>query len=287
MNQEHNKVPVGMTMKKHHTRPTTIVHAKIHTRVHTRVQAIVQAVCLLSLIGAGGVSAASLDGVLGVRSSTTIDSAKSQAVIDQVSGQTHNLLTEYKQVMKIVDGFRAYNTQQRRLIASQKRELVELDESIKNVTVIQRQIGPLIGRMIDNLDKFVELDIPFLISERRERVEFLKETLDRADVSVAEKFNQVMQAYQVENTYGTTIEAYTDVIEIDGQSRQVDVLKWGRVSLVFQTPDGEVTGVWNNQNRQWVILDDDFRTGVRDGLRIARKTQTADLVRLPVPAPGE
>jgi len=125
------------------------------------------------------------------------------------------------------------------------------------------------------------------MSEREERVEFLKDTLDRADVSVAEKFSQVLQAYQVENAYGSTIEAYTDMIELEGKSRQVDVLKWGRVSLVFQSPDGETTGVWDNEARDWVILGDEYRTGVRDALRIARKTQTADLVKLPVKAAGE
>ena len=141
--------------------------------------------------------------------------------------------------------------------------------------------------MIENLDTFISLDIPFLLSEREERLAFLKDTLDRADVSVAEKFSQVLQAYQVENTYGTTIEAYADTIELDGVKRQVDMLKWGRVALVFQTPDGEVTGVWDNNSREWVTLDDGYRRGVRDGLRIARKTQTADLVLLPVRAPGE
>ena len=196
-------------------------------------------------------------------------------------------MTQYKQGMTVVDGLRVYNEQQRRLISNQEKELAELEESIDNVTVIERQIGPLIERMIENLEKFVDLDIPFLINERRERIDFLKDTLDRADVSVAEKFSQVLQAYQVENTYGTTIEAYTDTIELDGKSRQVDMLKWGRVALVFQTPDAETTGVWDNNARNWVIVGDEFRTGVRDGLRIARKTQTADLVRLPVPAPGE
>jgi predicted RNase H-like nuclease (RuvC/YqgF family) len=258
-------------MKKHPMRPGILA----------------KALCLLSFISAGEVYAATLDEVLGVRSSTTVEGAKSQAKIDQVTEQTRDLLTQYKQVMKVVDGLRVYNQQQRRLISNQEQELSELEESIDNVTVIERQIGPLIERMIDNLEKFVDLDIPFLINERRDRIDFLKDTLDRADVSVAEKFSQVMQAYQVENTYGTTIEAYTDTIELDGKQRQVDMLKWGRVSLVFQTPDAEVTGVWDNTARQWVILPDEFRTGVRDGLRIARKTQTADLVRLPVPAPGE
>lgn len=248
---------------------------------------VMKALCLLSFISATQVYAASLDEVLGVRSSTTVDGAASQARIDELTDQTRDLLSQYKTVMKVVDGLRVYNQQQRRLIANQEEELSELEQSIDQVTVIERQIGPLIERMIANLEKFVELDTPFLLQERQDRIEFLKETLDRADVSVAEKFSQVLQAYQIENTYGTTIEAYTDVIELDGKSRQVDVLKWGRVALVFQTPDQEVTGVWDNDSRQWQILGDDFRTGVRDGLRIARKTQTADLVQLPVPAPGE
>ena len=242
---------------------------------------------VLSFIGGGQLNAASLDDVLGVRSSTTVDGAKSQAKIDGVTEQTRDLLQQYKTVMKVVDGLRVYNAQQRRLIKNQEDELGELAKSITNVTVIQRSIGPLIERMIENLDTFISLDIPFLLSERQERLAFLKDTLDRADVSVAEKFSQVLQAYQVENTYGTTIEAYADTIELDGVKRQVDMLKWGRVALVFQTPDGEVTGVWDNNSREWVTLDDSYRRGVRDGLRIARKTQTADLVLLPVRAPGE
>ena len=248
---------------------------------------MMKALCLVSLISVGEASAATLDEVLGVRSTTTVDGAKSQAKIDRLSDQTADLLSQYKRVMKVVDGLRVYNQQQRRLISNQEKEIGELEESIDNVTVIERQIGPLIERMIDNLAKFVELDVPFLMAERTERIDFLKDTLDRADVSVAEKFSQVLQAYQVENTYGTTIEAYTSTIELDGKQRQVDMLKWGRVSLVFQTPDAEITGVWDNSTRGWVILDDEFRTGVRDGMRIARKTQTADLVRLPVKAPGE
>ena len=256
-------------------------------KYQTRPGAIVSALCILFLLGVGQAHAASLDEVLGVRSATTVDGARSQARIDEIAEETRSLLQQYKTVMKIVDGLRIYNEQQRRLILRQERELEELAASIDEATVIQRQIGPLTERMIDALEKFVELDIPFLLSERRERIAFLRATLERADVTVAEKFSQVMQAYQIENTYGTTIEAYTDTIDIEGAGRQVDMLKWGRVALVFQTPDGETTGVWDKNLGDWVILGDKYRTGVRDGLRIARKTQTADLVFLPVPAPGE
>ncbi len=244
------------------------------------------AVSMLSVITTQ-VSAQSLDEVLGVRETTTADGRKSQLKVDALTDETQDLLTQYKQVMKIVDGLRVYNQQQERLIKNQQDELAELEVSIDNVTVVNRQITPLIERMIDNLETFISLDLPFLEEEREDRVVFLRETLDRADVEVSEKFSQVMQAYQVENSYGATIEAYTDIINLNGQERQVDILKWGRVALVFQTPDGEVSGAWDKNAGDWEILGDEYRTGIRDALRIARKTQTADLVKLPVPAPGE
>ena len=239
----------------------------------------------LSITGLISVSAQTLDEVLGVRASTTAAGKKSQSKIDELTDQTRDLLSQYKQVMKIVDGLRVYNRQQERLIRQQEREMAELNQSIDNVTVIERQIGPLIARMIDNLEKFVALDAPFLMKERSERIAFLKDVLERADVAVSEKFSQVLQAYQIENSYGSTLEAYTDVIELAGKSRQVDILKWGRVSMVFQTPDGDITGVWDNNGRKWVLLGDEYRADVRNGLRIARKTMTADLVRLPVSTP--
>lgn len=231
------------------------------------------------------VSAQTLDEVLGVRETTTADGRKSQLKVDSLTDQTQDLLTQYKQVMKIVDGLRVYNQQQERLIKNQEEEMGELNVSIDNVTIVNRQITPLIERMIDNLETFISLDLPFLASERSERVDFLRETLDRSDVEVSEKFSQVMQAYQVENSYGATIEAYTDIIPLDGQDRQVDILKWGRVALVFQTPDGEVSGAWDKETGGWVRLGDEYRSGIRDALRMARKTQTANIVRLPVAAP--
>ncbi|MCH2568442.1 MAG: DUF3450 domain-containing protein [Pseudomonadales bacterium] len=242
---------------------------------------------IMAMIGSGPVLSQSLDEVLGVRASTTSAGRDSQLKIDDLREETQDLLSQFKQVMKIVDGLKAYNRQQERLIEGQEQEIEELNVSIDQVTVIERQIGPLIERMIDNLEKFVELDAPFLVREREDRISFLRETLDRADVSVSEKFSQVLQAYQIENGYGTTIDAYTDTIEVQGSERQVDMLRWGRVILAFQTPDQAITGVWDKKAGDWQILDSEFRSGVRNGIRIARKTQTADIVLLPVPAPGE
>jgi len=148
--------------------------------------------------------------------------------------------------------------------------------------VIERQIGPLMTRMVDGLEQFVSLDLPFLQKERNDRIQMLRETMDRADVAVSEKLSQVLRAYQIENEYGRTLESYGDTITIDGVERKVEVLKVGRVALVYQTPDGEESGRFNAATRAWEPLDDEFKTPVRNGIRMANKQLTIDLLEVPV-----
>ena len=92
------------------------------------------------------------------------------------------------------------------------------------------------------------------------------------------------EAYQIENDYGRTIEAYKDTIEIDGQERQVEFLRIGRVAYMYQTEDGKISGVWDQQARRWENADD-YKTEIRAGLKIAKKQVAPDLLILPVSAP--
>jgi len=209
----------------------------------------------------------------------------SQARIDALTEETHKLLNEYKTVLKEIEGLRVYNRQFERQIANQEREMTQLTESIDRVTVIERQITPLMLRMIDGLEQFVNLDLPFLLDERSDRVERLREMMDRADVAVSEKFSQVLRAFQIENEYGRTMEAYGDTINVDGVDRKADILKVGRVALVFQTPDGEETGMWNKVENRWEVIGDEFTTPVRNGIRMARKQLSVDMITLPITGP--
>ena len=113
----------------------------------------------------------------------------------------------------------------------------------------------------------------------------LKDILERSDVSVAEKFRKVMEAYQIENEYGRTMEAYNDTINIAGTDLKADVLKVGRVALVYQTPDGASTGRWDMESGRWEELDDSYTTPIRNGIRMARKQLSVNMLILPVQAP--
>jgi DNA repair exonuclease SbcCD ATPase subunit len=244
-----------------------------------RLAAPVVAVCLA---WSGGAAAATLNDIYRVAEQVNAQARQSQARIDALTDETRALLNDYKTVLKEIEGLRVYNRQLERQIGNQEREMEQLSRSIEEVTVIERQIGPLMSRMIDGLEQFVQLDLPFLTSERESRIDNLRDMMDRADVTVSEKFSQVLRAFQIENEYGRTMEAYGSTISLNGVERKVDMLKVGRVALVYQTPDGTETGMFNPSTRQWQRLPDSYKTPVRNGIRMANQQLSVDLLLLPV-----
>lgn len=241
-----------------------------------------------SLLGATSIAQAdqTLQAILDVSTQKNAAARKSQGKIDKLAEETRSLLSDYKTVNKQIDGLKVYNARLERQISNQERRIGDIDESIANVTVVQRQMTPLVIRMIDGLEQFVELDIPFHIDERRQRVAFLRANLDRSDVTIAEKFRQVLEAYKIENEYGRKIDSYKGSVPIDGVERDVNFFRVGRVALLYQTTDTEVSGAWDQSSRSWIQLDSgEYRNAIMKGLRIARKEASIDLLKLPIPAP--
>lgn len=238
-----------------------------------------------AMLAAGFASAQGVQRIVNAEQRRIQQAQASQERVDATVQRTRSLTEEYKAVRKEIDGLQVYNTLLDRQIQNQETELSQLRESIDQVTVIERQILPLLGRMIEGLDKFVELDVPFLIEERRDRVAELQTLMEQSNVTAAEKFRKVMEAWQIENDYGRNIEAYTGTLDINGQDRQVDFLRIGRVGLYYMTPDGAELGVWDQKARQWSALGSGNRNQIRQGLRIARSQAAPDLLLLPIAAP--
>lgn len=211
--------------------------------------------------------------------------AEAQALIEKLSDDTDALAAEYRKALQEAQSLKVYNRQLQDLLASQDKEMANLNRQIGEVDVVQRQVTPLMLRMIDALDQFVRLDVPFLPEERTQRVQGLRDLMSRADISLSEKYRRLMEAYQVENEYGRTIEAYRGTLDANGQERTVDFLRIGRVALMYQTLDGNETGFWNRQTGQWDTLPGEYRSQVKQGLQIAKKQVAPDLIRIPVSAP--
>ena len=212
--------------------------------------------------------------------------AQAQQRVDALADQALALVAQYRQELKVVDGLQVYNNLLQRQIDAQENEKQVLTDSMTKVSLIERQIVPLMIAMIDSLDEFVRLDVPFLLEERTKRVANLRALMERSDVTAAEQFRRVLEAYQIEMDYGRTIESYKGSVQIDGKSREVDFLRFGRLSLVYQTVGGDKTGAYNKETGQFEeVAPTTYKTQTSKGLRIARKQVAPDLVFLPVQAP--
>jgi len=228
-----------------------------------------------------------LDDTLFVQRSSDLGSKDSQIIVSNLSDERQDLLGQYRLVLQQIDRLIAYNDYVERLIVDQEAQITDIRKQLDQFALIERGIVPLMLDSIDILDKFIDLDVPFLLEERKARVARLRTIMNLSDVTVSEKYRQIMDAYQIETTYGRDIEAYTGLLEIDGESRQVDFLRIGRTSLTYQTPDQEETGFWNKQAGQWEKLPNKYQNYVTQGLRVARKQVTPNLLELPIEAPGE
>lgn len=210
--------------------------------------------------------------------------ANSQNTVNNIAGQIDSKVQDYKTLLKEIEGLEVYTGQLERQITNQQLEMDDLNASIDEVSVIERQITPLMIRMIDGLEQFIKLDVPFLPEERAERLADLKALMDQANIAPSEKFRRVMEAFQIEMEYGRNIEAYSGLIDIDGNGEQtaVDFLRIGRTALLYQTRDQTRQGSWNQQLKQWELLDDSYRSQVTKGLRIAKGQLAPDLLMVPV-----
>ena len=248
----------------------------------------VRTVVLAGVLGllATGAGATTLADIYAAAARINQQAKESQAKVDALNNETRDLYQDYKIVLQEIEGLRIFNRQLERQVAGQEAKIAEITENMGKVSDIQRQVVPLMDRMVIGLEQLIENDMPFFMSERSDRLENLRDILDRDDVAVSEQFAAVLNAYQIENDFGRSMSAYTDEIEVGGSTRVVEVLQVGRVALVYQTTDGEETGFYNKQERRWQVLDDSFQAAVRTGLRMAKKQAGQNLLPVPILVEG-
>ena len=202
-----------------------------------------------------------------------------QKQVDRLHDESRSLIDEYYAHLKLVDGLKLYNAMLQRQLDNQAEEISILQNSIADVATVERQILPLMSRMIDGLEHFIGFDVPFLIEERQKRVADLRALLPRADVTVAEKTRRVMEAYQIENDYGRTIEAYRAKLNLDTASFDADFLRIGRVALMYRVVGSDDVGFWNHNEKRWVPLSSGkWRRYVQQGLKVARQEVAPELI---------
>jgi len=228
----------------------------------------------------GSALANTLDQAIAVEKQTTKASVQSQKKIDRFADETVDMAAEYRLTLEVIESMKIYNDSLEKLIKSQEEEMVSIEQQMKTIDATARGVVPLMNEMIVKLENLITVDIPFHKEKRAERVAGLKEMMGRADVSTAEKYRKILEAYQTELAYGESMDSYIG----DMGDRKVEFLRIGRVLLVFLTLDGKQAGYYNPESREFEELDSGYISSIQRGLKIANKQAAPELIKLPVPA---
>lgn len=231
-------------------------------------------------LGSFGVEAQSLNPALEAQLAAQSESAAGQQRIDALDDAARAAAAEYRSLLQEADGLTRYADALEKQVAAQADTLASLDADLANIEETARAVLPLMARMVDTFDAVIAADLPFLIPERSNRHDALVALMDRSDVTVAEKYRRILEAYQVELEFGRTLEAYQARLPFD-DDRQVEFLRVGRLALLYRTLDGSETGYWSPAERRYVV-DNGFRVAVQQGLRIARQQVAPDWLEIPV-----
>lgn len=223
--------------------------------------------------------------MLAVQQNATAAERQAQAEVNTLADETQEAVSEYRVRLQELDRIRRYNDNLQRTIDDQEREKASLTRQINEFGDLEQGIVPLLMDMVEDLDRFIALDVPFLMDTRRDTLTDLRDLMDRSDVSIAEKYRRVMGAYQTEAAIGRNMESYPGELDIGGVTRKVDFLRVGRVLLAYQTPDREETGYWDTGAGEWRSLEDGYRSPITTGIRMARRLAPPDILTLPVAAP--
>ena len=201
--------------------------------------------------------------------------ATSVGVAQQTAGD------RYARTLAEADITARYNTQIEQQLDHQQEEIAKLEQEIAALDGTAVDVQPLLQRMFDDLSQFVTGDVPFFKEERDTRIQRLRELMGSVEASASEKFRRLIEAYQIEIEYGRTMSFYKQTLA-DG--REAEMVRLGRISLLYRTTEGGETGYWDNQSKQWVA-DPDAAGSIEDALSIAKEEKAPDLIIVPVPAP--
>lgn len=204
--------------------------------------------------------------------------AASQDRVDQLDDQTRALLERFRAASWQAQQLTVYADQLEAIAERQAEEKTSLQRQIEAMQRTEAELLPLMLRMLDALTRFVELDLPFLPQERRERLDNLERLMSDPEATLADKYRRLLEAYQVEVDYGRGLGA--ERAEVDG--RVVDQLRVGRLALYALTLEGDQAWRWDAESAQWLPLEGGWVRTIRQGLRMARDTAPAGLLKLPV-----
>ncbi len=240
----------------------------------------------LMLAGAAGLlfvapAHAQLESALTAAKASTAASAASQKVIEEADDAADQAAREFRAVLQQKDNIALFVAQQDIYLQSQTSEIESLRRQLGTVEQIKQGMSPMMLRMAAKLEDSIAADLPFNLAERKARVEDVKRVLSDPDVSPAEQYRRVLNAYKIEVSYGQGVDSYEGA-HPNRPGNVVNFIRFGRTSLVYITKDETEVAKYNLDTDDWQILTDADALDMRQAIRIAKGEAAPGIVYAPV-----
>lgn len=204
-----------------------------------------------------------------------------QQSIDQLYENRQRVLSEITAIEQEGTIHALRNRELEQALSEGRQHLSEIDADLRAVTETRTGIIALLDAMIDSLERFIELDLPFELDKRLAAVIELRSDLARADIDVTMKYQAIVSAYLDEIRFGYSNAVSQERIETPRGNRLANILRLGRAGLWYVTPDGAEAGYWDRVGRFWNDSATEPQT-VLMGIRIVRETGAPAMLELPV-----
>jgi len=248
---------------------------------HLSCSYLLLSACLALSLSPVLATAATLDDNLKAMEQTNDEAGASQKRISALQAQTQDLVTEYKRLSQGADYQDEVNSEIRERIAQQQNEILGLRQQLADREITEQRIMPLMNSMADTLEQFVALDLPFHQDERLGRMIKLKQQMASSSISLPDKYRALLSVFQQELEFGRSIEAWRGDLKLNDEKLTVEFLRLGRAAFYFQTMDGERSGYWDKEQKQWLELPRKYGNDIKQGLRIAHNQQAPQMLALP------
>ena len=204
-----------------------------------------------------------------------------QEQINQLDDQRSDSVSEFRTLLQRTQAAQLYARQQEKVVESQQRELESLQNQLERVDEITAQTTPMLIDMIADLEAFVQADLPFRLEERAERVNQLRAAMENPQVPIVEQYRLIIEAYKTEMEYGRTIQTWPEQIDIDGNPVMVDMFLYGRVALVYMSPDRRHAARFDRASQAWVPVESRFKENIATAIKVAKGTTTPSVLYAP------
>jgi hypothetical protein len=251
------------------------------------IKRILWATALLAFVGTVPAFAQDNPGeVHGKVSKTIATESKAQENADSWSYDKQNILAEIRDLKYRVT-WKQYRQKKYKIYnEGVKEEIKNLQFKKEEINKLREQIDPYLEEVVDRIEAFVKKDLPFLASERQNRIDALRKILNNYNLQPSEKLNYIVtNGLKIETDYGKIIEPQEDSkIIINGVETRVTTMRLGRIAMYYMTNDRKEIGMFNRQSGKWETLPESLSKEFKTAFDMVMGKRAAEIVELPLGA---